>query len=521
MKKNSIFFLILILTFNIPLIYSATEEGYGEGNENLGQFTDTFENTNNITVMEGVIINATLKCVEMNVTKEGVLDGWSHAKNHSIIGTADGQQTDYQIGIKVYYGSGVDGTEVVTGITFGKVYLDSLCKTGFGDIRFTSGDGLTLLYYWIESQVNSSYAIIWVRLPIIPVNPNTINILIHYGNNEVTTTSDGKNTFPKLFDHFLGNSLNLTVWTVYASDGSVIIAGSIIRVQGNSGANKYAFSSDAPFRDVDPSAIRFRSLIEATSGLYQITLMGWGLWGVQGTCQFKSYQGAHQALTKDSLGNQEIDVINVSNFDSYKVYEITRDGTIGMYYVDGTLVATGDFDPDTSTIGAHVYVRDTEYDLYSDWVLIREWTSNEPTHDSWTEITISESYFITTNYLNYTSGNSLTLLTNTSIPDGSTITIQFSNDNSTWILNDWEPIFGGFEAVDLRILNYTDIYLMYNFSGTPLIIPRLYQSRLVTTNGTGGVGGIVYISRYPASTFIMIIFLFSIGGLIIWMVKKK
>ena len=101
--------------------------------------------------------------------------------------------------------------------------------------------------------------------------------------------------------------------------------------------------------------------------------------------------------------------------------------------------------------------------------------------------------------------------------------INFTYYNSTGMMGFayYTSILDGFYAIDLRNLNYTDDYKMVNFSGTVTLTPRLYQLREVTTNGTGGVGGTVYVYRYPASTFIMIIFLFSLGLGIIWMVKKK
>lgn len=123
------------------------------------------------------------------------LTGWIYQKAHTITGSSGGIQTDYPVGIKVYYGPGADGEEVLGGATFGKVYCDSECKTDFGDIRFTKSDGLSLLDYWIEEQVNSDYAIIWVEIDSIPANPGTVDIYIYYGNAGATTTSNADDVF--------------------------------------------------------------------------------------------------------------------------------------------------------------------------------------------------------------------------------------------------------------------------------------------------------------------------------------
>ena len=97
----------------------------------------------------------------------------------------------------------------------------------------------------------------------------------------------------------------------------------------------------------------------------------------------------------------------------------------------------------------------------------------------------SEGYFTTTDYLDYANGSILVLMTNTTILENMVITVEFSEDNATWTLNDWDPIFGGFESIDLRELNWSSsCYLRYNLSTTnPELTPRVYQSRLITTQG--------------------------------------
>lgn len=104
-----------------------------------------------------------------------------------------------------------------------------------------------------------------------------------------------------------------------------------------------------------------------------------------------------------------------------------------------------------------------------------------------------DGYFTTEDYLNYTQGQSLTLLTYASLPESTSLTAEFSQDNSTWLDNEGNVggsnILAGFYALDLRLLNYTDFFIRYNFTGLVDSTPRLYQSRLITTEGpTLGVG---------------------------------
>ena len=129
------------------------------------------------------------------------LGGWLYRKIHTLTGSTAGAQTNYQMGVKVYYGAGVDGIETVDGVTFGKIYCNSKCKMDFSDIRFTNWDSITLLDYWLQEKSDSDYALFWVEVDSIPANPDTVDIYIYYGNSGATTTSDGDDTFT-FFDDF-------------------------------------------------------------------------------------------------------------------------------------------------------------------------------------------------------------------------------------------------------------------------------------------------------------------------------
>lgn len=132
------------------------------------------------------------------------LSGWLYRKSH-IINHASGAGTDYQIRIKVHYGSGTDNGE--------DVYLNEHCRTDFGDVRFTKDDKVTELKYFLYEKVDSNYAIFWVK---IPDNLDSIDrtIYIYYGR-DVTTTSNGEDTFV-MFDDFnnysIGDSPNANDW---------------------------------------------------------------------------------------------------------------------------------------------------------------------------------------------------------------------------------------------------------------------------------------------------------------------
>jgi len=132
------------------------------------------------------------------------LSGWAYRKSH-IINSATGAGTNYQVKVKVYYGSGTDSGE--------NVYLGSKCRTDFGDVRFADDNQTTLLDYWLQEKVDSNYAIFWVE---VADDLGTANrtIYIYYGKSDATTTSNGANTFV-FFDDFNDNSIDTTKWQTF------------------------------------------------------------------------------------------------------------------------------------------------------------------------------------------------------------------------------------------------------------------------------------------------------------------
>lgn len=120
----------------------------------------------------------------------GWLSGWRYRKSH-IINPVSGAGTNYQIRVKMHYGTGIDGGE--------DVYCNSKCKSDFGDIRFTDESGL--LDYYMEKKVDSDYALFWVKIAG-DLNTSTQKIYLYYGKDDEETISNGASTFPLFFVDF-------------------------------------------------------------------------------------------------------------------------------------------------------------------------------------------------------------------------------------------------------------------------------------------------------------------------------
>lgn len=75
----------------------------------------------------------------------------------------------------------------------------------------------------------------------------------------------------------------------------------------------------------------------------------------------------------------------------------------------------------------------------------------------------TEGVFYSTDLLNGVSSNCTTFLYNTTLSANSTISLEFSRDNSTFTaLN--SPVFNGLGAVSLDTLNYSSLYVRGNFT---------------------------------------------------------
>jgi RHS repeat-associated protein len=128
------------------------------------------------------------------------LSGFQARKEVTISGSTVGAQSDYPVMLTVHYGSGSDSGR--------NIYTGGRCQSDFGDIRFTSSDGVSELSYWMQEKTDSDQATIWVNVPSIPASPSSTSIYIYYdAQTTVSTTSSGEDVF-LFYDHFTGDSLN-------------------------------------------------------------------------------------------------------------------------------------------------------------------------------------------------------------------------------------------------------------------------------------------------------------------------
>lgn len=94
--------------------------------------------------------------------------------------------------------------------------------SGFGNLRFTDQSGAELKY-WVQEQTDGVIAKCWVKCIA-----TTTMIEVQYADTGSLSLSNGKDTFPKLFDDFSNGTLDTSIWndvtaTVQIVDGKLEI----------------------------------------------------------------------------------------------------------------------------------------------------------------------------------------------------------------------------------------------------------------------------------------------------------
>ena len=316
------------------------------------------------------------------------LTGWTYRKSH-VVNNATGTGTNYQIKITVHYGSSSDSGE--------NVYLSEHCRTDFGDVRFTDNDGSTLLDYWLESKVDSDYAIFWVE---VADDLSTVNqtIYCYYGKSDATTTSNGDNTFP-FFDDFPGSAIDTTKWQ---GDGLpyTTVSGGIMHYTRNAAIDTAIGqnSTNYPLYPY-PMAMRFKGFFERGA---TIPYIGSGFRESAAPAgNDVAYFYVHGSGTNYIATRREGTQTSVaSNYptDTWSVYSILWTSSKVRFYFDSTECSgsplTTNIPLDNLGVWFYINTRGYTYNyLELDWVFSRKYADPEPSHGAWGNQEVSKAWY--------------------------------------------------------------------------------------------------------------------------------
>jgi len=299
-------------------------------------------------------------------------------KSHLICMHAAGAGTNYQMRIKVHYGSGADHGE--------DVYLNHNVRVDFGDVRFMDEDGATELDYWMQEKVNGRYAIFWVEVAD-DLSSNNQTIYLYYGNSSLSTTSNGVDTFI-FFDDFSGSSLDTNKWELL--QGDVGIANSSLEITGTTGIRgsirtRQTFSygvalhSKAKGNDTEQWSQRWH-LMKVGSG-QNVSCLGVYGWNFDNQIGYR---------TRNSYENLEYTVVTISDLTTWHIFETRWTWSAwdqsgkAIYLVDEEIKATHtNYVPTTDL---HIKFTEGNVDcgtVYTDWIFLRKFVHPEPSHGAW------------------------------------------------------------------------------------------------------------------------------------------
>ncbi len=157
-----------------------------------------------ILIIIGIVILISLGLWQgiQKVEASWLSSDWRYRKAVTVNNTGNTSNlTNYQVSITI---------DTASLISTGKMRSDC------GDIRFTDADGTTNLNYWIESGCNTASTKVWVKVPSIPASSSK-TIYMYYGNPTATSQSNGDDTFA-FFDDFNDGIIDTVKWPTATRD---------------------------------------------------------------------------------------------------------------------------------------------------------------------------------------------------------------------------------------------------------------------------------------------------------------
>lgn len=307
----------------------------------------------------------------------GWLTGWGKRKGKIVAGTTAGVQTNYQLRLTVYKSSGTD--------SYADIYLGSSVRDDFGDVRFTSSDGVTEIDYYIESILSGVSAVIWVEIPSIPLGPVPTKIYLYYSNSSQTTTSNADNTF-LFFDDFPGSSLDLTKWTIIGTNYTSV-ASSILTI------NTPACNINSSIKTINTFPT-INTILDVYINPGAVGGAGgcksWGLGNSTGPAWYTNADGWYARNTKWVLLENAVDNNIETNVDDsvWRTYSIKKLSASISYFKDGVEMTNSPLVP-TFAGSSSVFVYNG-LAVNIDWIRVRKYAFPEPSFGA----TLNESFTI-------------------------------------------------------------------------------------------------------------------------------
>jgi len=240
------------------------------------------------------------------------------------------------------------------------------------DIRFADENGKELTHWIEEWDYSSNKAIIWVKVPRIPANGETI-LLMYYNNPSAIEVNNGEATF-NFFDDFDGTEIDESKWHI--NYGKPSVSDSVLSLNGDCIVSEkveafgydYIFES---FSKVSDTGNLPRSLLRSTND--------YNILDAKDRFEFGSWEIIDEMLLVTV--NDEIFHSNTNNErfpTSFEVLGMTRSSekieTFRQY--NPKITVTKNIPNDQLYLQLYSWGGEIHY---IDWVRVRKYTSPEPT----------------------------------------------------------------------------------------------------------------------------------------------
>lgn len=255
------------------------------------------------------------------------------------------------------------------------------------DLRFTwLNDTSSLeqeIYYFIEDyNENLNSTIIWLNAPKI-----NGTYYVYYGNlTEVTTNSDGFNTFP-FWDDFLGTSINSTYWYQQeaSTNGEIVVANSLLEIRGGTASNYWEVWSTRDAYKFDPANYSFDvfGYSNANTDGFAITISdridGGGTTGSNPDDYILTRGASFNMVFKTESGGSTSTTPTLFNYNDFQVLTFEEQSSsycvLKNNYTIDTSASTCPVDDLKIVLSASNFANDN-HNLTIDWVRVRKFTND-------------------------------------------------------------------------------------------------------------------------------------------------
>ena len=347
---------------------------------------------------------------------------------------------------------------VVGNVSGGDVNCSGYCQDDFDDIRFTKGDNATELSYWMENYTSGIQATFWVNISDADV------VCMYYGNDAVSTTSNGSNTF-LFFDDFSGTTIDVDKWDVADGTPDFSIEGFLqlendekietdtdfnfqvgLRVRNNA----YCYGQDVRFISINPDSDSdtcyfLNSDIDFPDDWDRI--MTWtednGAYTNPSTDGFDDIR-ANNTYMIDFLAD-DVDFFQNDVLIQNHVANVPDDTSMPVYF------------------GVWDSSDDTQPKISFDWVFVADFDGTEPTFCDWTDEFVEPEEIFLTNPIPVNNSevlcsnlSQLCIDVNFSCGSGDYVNITLLHDGNITFLNDTTSIVNGTYCLTVSSVNFTE-----------------------------------------------------------------